>query len=251
MTAHIPAQPAREAAATRTVRQPTGLPGPAQLPDERVVARVRAGEVALFELIMRRYNRRLFRIARSILPDDAEAEDAVQDGYIRAYFQLAQFRGPEGFASWLCRIVRNEALMRLRRRAPASDPLSALERPAHREAATADPCSPTANPEAALHEAQLQRLLEAAIDELPEPFRSAFVLREVEQLSVAETAACLGVEPATVKTRVHRARLLLQRNMTAEVVSLLPRTFAFDGARCDRLVGRVFERLGVSARQWR
>lgn len=214
-----------------------------RLPDAGVVARVLGGEPELFELIMRRYNRRLFRIARSILPDDAEAEDAVQEGYIHAYLRLGQFRGPEGFASWLCRIVRNAALMRRRRHAPASDPLSALEQPAHREAATADPHSPVANPEAALHEAELQRLLEAAIDALPEPFRAAFVLREVEQLSVAETAACLGIEPATVKTRVHRARRLLQRNMTAELAGLLPRTFAFDGARCDRLVARVFERL--------
>lgn len=217
-----------------------------QLPDDRLVARILAGEAALFELIMRRYNRRLFRIARGILPDDAEAEDAVQDGYIRAYCKLDQFRGPDGLVGWLGRIVANEALMRRRRAAPPLDPLAALEQASNREAAMIDPQSPAANPEAALHEAQLYRLLETAIDGLPDSYRAAFVLRQVEQMSVAETAACLGIEPATVTTRVHRARRLLQKQITGELSAALAGTFAFDGARCDRVVAAVFERLGGS-----
>lgn len=219
-------------------------PSVAELPDQRVVARVLAGEPELFELIMRRYNRRLFRIARSILGNDAEAEDAVQDAYVRAYFRLGQFRGPEGFGGWLCRIASNEALMRRRRRGPPQDGLEVLEQPAHTEAAMIDPSAPAANPEAALHEAQLQRLLEHAIDALPEDFRVTFVLREVEQMTVAETAACLGIEPGTVKTRVHRARQLLQKNISSELGAVLSGAYGFDGARCDRLVAGVFARIG-------
>jgi RNA polymerase sigma-70 factor (ECF subfamily) len=217
-----------------------------QLPDHQIVARVLADDSGLFELIMRRYNRRLFRIARGILGDDAEAEDAVQDAYIRAYRKLGQFRGPGGFGGWLCQIASNEALMRRRRRVRlAAAPLSALDEPSNQEAAMIDPHTPAANPEAALHEDQLRRLLEQAIDGLPDVYRSAFVLREVEQLSVAETARCLGVEPATVKTRVHRARRLLQENLSAELLAALGGAFSFDGVRCDRLVARVFQRLNA------
>ncbi len=220
-----------------------------QLPDALVVSRVLAGEAALFELIMRRYNRRLFRIARGILANDAEAEDAVQDAYIHAYLKLDQFRGPDGLPAWLGRIVSNEALMRRRRASPLSDPLTALEYPWNQEAIMIDPRSPAANPEAALHEAQLSRLLETAIDGLPDNYRAAFILRAVEQMSVAETAACLGIEEATVKTRVHRARRLLQKTITGELSAALTGAFAFDGARCDRLVSAVFRRLGNGDRQ--
>ena len=123
-----------------------------RLTDEEVVTRVRAGESALFELIMRRYNRRLFRIARSILGSDAEAEDAVQDAYVGAYFKLQQFRGPGGFATWICRIATNEALMRRRGRSrSALSESSTLDESDNREAAIADPQSPDYNPEAAVH----------------------------------------------------------------------------------------------------
>lgn len=216
-----------------------------QLPDSIVAARVLAGEIALFELIMRRYNQRLFRIARSILGTDAEAEDAVQEAYVCAYLKLEQFRGPDGFASWLCQIATNEALMRRRRQARVHAPLSELDAPANQEAAMSDPHSPTDNPEASLHDLQMRRLLEQAIDRLPDIYRAAFVLREVEQMSVAETAACLGVEPATVKTRVHRARQLLRNNLTAELTAALSGAFAFDGERCDRLVNQAIQRLSM------
>lgn len=217
-----------------------------QLPDHVAAARVLAGDAALFELIMRRYNRRLFRIARSILRDEAEAEDAVQEAYVRAYLKLGQFRGPDGFASWLCRIASNEALMRhRRRRGLVLAPLAELDEPSNQDAAMMDPHSSAANPESALHEHQLRRLLEEAIDALPEVYSSAFVLREVEQLSVAETAACLGIDATTVKTRVHRARRLLQKGLSQELIAALPGAFAFDGERCERLVVGVFRRLNV------
>jgi len=212
-----------------------------RLTDEEVVTRVRAGESALFELIMRRYNRRLFRIARSILGSDAEAEDAVQDAYVGAYFKLQQFRGPGGFATWICRIATNEALMRRRGRSrSALSESSTLDESDNREAAIADPQSPDYNPEAAVHEQELRRLLEEAVDGLPEVYRAAFVMREVERMSVAETADCLGIEEATVKTRVHRARRMLQRDLTSDLETALTGTFDFDGGRCDRIVARVF-----------
>jgi RNA polymerase sigma-70 factor (ECF subfamily) len=221
-----------------------------RLSDEEVVTRVRAGESALFELIMRRYNRRLFRIARSILGAGAEAEDAVQDAYVGAYFKLHQFRGPGGFATWIYRIATNEALMRRRGRSrSAVSGSGALDETANGEAALADMQSPDYNPEAALHESELRCLLEEAIDALPEVYRTAFVMREVERMSVAEAADCLGIEEATVKTRVHRARRMLQRDLTSDLATALTGAFNFDGGRCDRIVARVFAAIngaGVS-----
>jgi RNA polymerase sigma-70 factor (ECF subfamily) len=210
-----------------------------QLSDAELVARVRAGDTALFELIMRRYNRRLFRIARGVLGEDVEAEDAVQDAYIGAYRKLHQFRGPDGFATWLCRIAMNEALMRQRGRRRVQ-PVAPAALEEHMDSRiTADDRS-AIDPEAVLHAQQMRGLLERLIDVLPEPYRVAFVMREVEQMSVADTAACLGIEEATVKTRVHRARRLLQKDATGELSAALAGVYAFDGARCDRLVERVF-----------
>jgi RNA polymerase sigma-70 factor (ECF subfamily) len=211
-----------------------------QLTDADLARRVRDGEPELFELIMRRYNRRLFRIARGILGDDGEAEDAVQDAYVAAYFKLSQFRGPDGFATWLCRIATNEALMHRRRRSRVMPTaLTELDEPANARAATADHQSPFIDPEAALEEEQMHRFLERAIDALPEPYRAAFIMREVEQMSVADTAVCLGIEEGTVKTRVHRARRILQRDLTFELSSALSQAYQFDGERCDRIVARV------------
>jgi RNA polymerase sigma-70 factor (ECF subfamily) len=216
------------------------------LPDHVVAARILTGDMGLFELIMRRYNRRLFRIARGILGEDAESEDAVQEAYVRAYLKLGQFRGPNGFGSWLCQIATNEALMRYRRRRGlVLAAVTELDETSNDGVAMMDPHSPAANPEAALHEHQFRRLLEQAIDALPEIYRSAFVLREMEQMSIAETAACLGIDPTTVKTRVHRARRLLQQGLSQEIAAALPGAFAFDGKRCDRLVLGVFRRLNA------
>src|SRR5690606_18350304 len=156
----------------------------------------------------------------------------VQESYIRAWFALAQFRGPAGFAGWLCRIATNEALMRRRR--PGRVHQLAVDGPAG--ATRPDELRSTSpGPAAQLHERQLRQLLEVAIDGLPDGCRDAFVFREVEQMTVAETASCLGIEEGAVKTRVHRARKLLQRNLRDELAAVLTGAFDFDGARCDRL----------------
>jgi RNA polymerase sigma-70 factor, ECF subfamily len=222
----------------------------AQLSDVEVARRVLAGEPALFELIMRRYNRRLFRIARGILGDTAEAEDAVQEAYVSAYFKLAQFRGPDGFATWLCRTAVNAALMQRRSRARAQPSAAVdLDAIASEQSAMTAGRGLTVDPAAALHEQQMHGLLERGIDALPETYRAVFVMREVEQMSVADTAACLGLAAATVKTRTHRARRLLQRELAGELAAALTATFEFDGVRCDCIVARVFARIGVRGRQ--
>lgn len=214
-----------------------------QMSDEQVVARALAGEPALFELIMRRHNRRLFRIARSILCDDAEAEDAVQEGYVRAWFRLVQFRGPGGFPSWLARIVTNEALMR-RRAIRRHLSLATSGGDSTEDSHMVEPHSTGADPETALRRTELRRLLEAAIDGLPDAYRTAFVLSQVEQMPAAEVAACLEIEPATVNTRVYRARRLLRQRLGADLNDMLGMVFDFDGPRCDRLVRAVLPRIG-------
>lgn len=207
----------------------------ADLPDEAFVARAVAGDGDAFAALMRRYNQRLFRIARSILGHDADAEDALQDAYVAAYRALPAFAPPLRFAAWLARIATNEALMRLRaRRAPHDD---VDERVA---------AAPTHDEPPAIAERDAARaLMEGAIDRLPDGFRAVFVLREVQQLSVAETAACLDIEPATVKTRLHRARALLREDMAQRLQWHGTSAFEFLGARCDRLVARVLRALGL------
>lgn len=211
------------------------------LTDAELVARVRQGETPLFELIMRRFNRRLFRIARGILGNDADAEDAVQDAYVSAFYKLHQFRGPDGFATWLCRIATNEARMRRRRfhfrMVVDAEPGQIDEAPAPQRS----------NPMNGVHEQQLRQLLERAIDSLPETYRETFVLREVEQMPVADVAQCLEIEEGAVKTRVHRARRLLQKSLSNEMSSALDDVYHFGGARCDRLVAAVFRRLNTGS----
>jgi RNA polymerase sigma-70 factor, ECF subfamily len=167
----------------------------------------------------------------------------MQEAYVSAYFKLGQFRGPEGFASWLCQIATNHALMQRRRAHRVLAPLAALDEPSNQEAAIADSSSPGNNPAAGVHEYQLRQLMEQAIDGLPEVYRAAFVMREIEQMSVADTAQVLGIEEATVKTRVHRARRLLQRELSGELSAALIGAFDFDGERCDRVVANVIARI--------
>ena len=207
----------------------------AGLDDAEIVAQVLAGDAALFELVMRRYNRMLFRLARSIVRDDDEARDVVQAAYVSAYYHLSQFRGPHGFRSWLARIAINEAYARTRRAAPVLDPDQILTLPA----------LDAAEPENAMIGNDLLRIVQAAIDRLPEEFRSVFMLRGVEQLSIAETAALLDLKPATVKTRFHRARRLLQEALNRKLDHAARETFRFDGARCDAVVAAVLKRINV------
>lgn len=211
------------------------------LGDQELVQRVLSGNQRAFAALMRRYNQRLFRIARGVLRDPAEAEDAVQEAYLKAYRNLAGFRGPAGFPAWLSTIVLNEARGRLRRRTPLlsieaaemSDKVIQLESLASRRP----------DPESAASAGQLGELLDAAIDDLPHDFRLVFLLRAVERLSVRETAEHLDIPPATVKTRYHRARKLLRDNLGRRLDDLLPTRFAFAGQRCDRVVASVLARI--------
>jgi len=204
--------------------------------DQRLVASVLAGEPTALERLMRAHNRRLFRTARSILRDDAEAEDAVQDGYISAYRALGSFRGQSSLATWLTRIVVNQALSRLRGRASAGGDVAAL-------GDRAAPASET--PEAIAMRRQLHRLIESSIDHLPDGCRAVFMLREIEGLGVADTALSLGISEAAVKTALFRARQHLRDSIGREIGAGIDDFFAFDGARCDRLVASVHRRLGL------
>jgi RNA polymerase sigma-70 factor (ECF subfamily) len=213
--------------------------------EARLVARLKAGDIQALEAVMRRYNRRLYRLAWSVLRNPAEAEDVVQEAYVRAFTAIRSFTGPQGFGAWLAKIALNEARGRLRRGARHAS--ASLDEPAV-EAAMAflkgGWTPPT--PERLAAAGELRIALEAAIATLPDDFRSVFVLRAVEELSVAETADLLGIPPATVKTRLHRAKAQLQHRLRRQAEQLMPELLPFAGARCDRIVARVLERLAVT-----
>jgi RNA polymerase sigma-70 factor, ECF subfamily len=219
--------------ATEFVQSPT-LAAPSALSDLEIIARVLAGEVSQYELVMRRYNRLLFRLARGVVRDDDEARDVVQEAYLRAYRKLYQFRGPDGFKSWLAQIALNEARARVRKPLLLVDDADAI---VDLHALHSD------EPEFDAMSCESQRIIESAIDELPEDFRVVFVLRGVEQLSVAESAELLGIKEATVKTRFHRARTLLRHALEKRLDELAPGTYNFDGQRCDAIVAGVLAKL--------
>jgi len=212
--------------------------GPAALTDEEIVERTRAGEIALFELLMRRYNQRLYRLARAVVRDATEAEDVVQETFVRAFEHLDQFAGRARFATWLTRIAVHEASARLRRRGRYMDIEDSMPTLA----------SGTAGPEQRTADRELGHAIEAAVDALPEVFGAVFMLRDVEGLSTAETAACLGINAETVKTRLHRARALLRNHITALIGVAARDAFRFDGARCDRMVATVMARIAATRR---
>lgn len=210
-------------------------------PDEEVVARVLQGETALFEIIMRRYNQRLFRVALAILRDEAEAEDVTQDAYVRAYQHLNQFAGRSAFSTWLTRIAVHEALARAgrRRQLEGLEGMVMLKGEASRELT-----SRLASPEQQASTAEMSKLLEAAVLSLPEAYRTVVMLRDVEEMNTAETASALNLTEENVKVRLHRARVLLRRELYNRAGAARADAFPFMGARCDRMVQRVFERLG-------
>jgi RNA polymerase sigma-70 factor (ECF subfamily) len=210
------------------------------LSDEQVVERVRRGETALFEILLRRHNQRLFRVARGVLRNDAEAEDAVQQAYLSAYAHLDQFAGEARFSTWLTRIALNEAFARSRRR----DRLAEVDLAGEGEQMLTDPRADGGSPEDQTSARELTGLLESAIDELPEIYRIVVMLREVQELSTAETAACLELSEEAVKVRLHRAKLLLRESMATRMEAKAPEAFAFLGARCDRMVAIVLAKLG-------
>lgn len=210
------------------------------LRDEEVVERVRAGEIGLFEILMRRYNERLYRVARSIVRDDREAEDVMQDAYVRAFAHLDQFRGDAAFATWLTKIGVYEAFARVRkdRRFVGLDDVDGHDR--HRCESIA---RSRASPEDEASNDELRALLEAAIAALPESHRTVFMLREVEGLDTAETADCLGVSPESVRVRLHRARAMLRKDLDRRIGTQTRRLYAFHLSRCDRVVANAFARI--------
>jgi len=224
----------------RHQRQGPSVPvEPIERSDEDVVAQVLEGDTALFELLMRRHNERIFRAARAITRDDREAEDVMQQAYVNAYVNLRQFQRRAQFATWLTRIAVNEALARVRRRGR----YEALDDESPRVASITDRSAAT-DPERQAFATELRDLLESAIDELADGAREVFVLRDVEGLSTAETAASLDVSEEVVKTRLSRARAALRQTLLTHAGATVADAFRFYRPRCDRVVAYVLARLG-------
>jgi RNA polymerase sigma-70 factor, ECF subfamily len=216
--------------------------------DAHIVALAQAGSEAAFREIMRRNNRRLFRVARAVVRDAGEAEDVLQEAYLKAFAALPSFRGEASLSTWLTRITLNEALQRRRRQRETVE-LRELDRtPGSGANVLVFPMLETDNPEAAAARTQLRGLLERAVDDLPASFRLVFVMRDIEEMSIEETAAHLKLRPETVRTRLFRARRLLRKALHAKIASGFSEVFPFDGARCTRITDAVIERLTGSQR---
>ncbi|MCW5658228.1 MAG: RNA polymerase sigma factor [Burkholderiaceae bacterium] len=211
--------------------------------DDELARRASAGDEAAFEVIMRRHNRLLFRTARSILKIDAEAEDALQEAYLRAWRALSTFRAESKLSTWLVRIVSNEALGRLRQRGASVIPFDSTMDTTGSEAEQSMDDDPDQRPECIAMRADVRRLVEARIDALPQGFRTVFVLRAVEEWSVEEIAQALQLPEATVRTRYFRARGLLREGLSRDIDLALGDAFSFAGARCDRIVAGVLAEL--------
>lgn len=212
---------------------------PESLTDEEVVARVRAGETALYEVILRRYNQRLYRVARAILRNDGEAEDVMQDAYVRAYEHLDQFAGRAPFSTWLTRIAVHESLARLRRR----NRIQQLDETEHDGGAPMNLAANSPDPEQSASGAQLRELLEAAVMDLPESYRTVIMLRDIEEMSTAETADALDLTEQNVKVRLHRGHGMVRAWLMERLGANAKEAFSFMGARCDRMVTAVLTRL--------
>lgn len=208
----------------------------ASLDDQEVVRRVLGGDTVLFEVLMRRNNQRLYRAVRSVLRDEREVEDVMQHTYVRAFEHLSQFKGEAAFSTWLTRIGVNEALKRVR--APG---LSAV--PAGDAEGEVQMTEPGPDPERTAGARELVALLETALDELPQIYRTVFLLREVEGLSSKEAAACLEISEEALKVRLHRARALLRGHILEAAGEVAGSVFPFEAPRCDRLVGGVLAAL--------
>jgi len=232
-----------------TARTLKHAPLPAAATDAELVERAANGDESAFERIMRTNNRLLFRTARSILKSDAEAEDALQEAYLRAWRALSTFRADSKLSTWLVRIVINEALGRLRHRKSAQViPLESVMESFDPQTQESTEEDPDREPDSLAMRSQVRRLMEARIDLLPEAFRTVFMLRAVEELSVEEVSAALEIPQATVRTRFFRARSLLRESLSRDVDFVTNDAFSFDGARCDRIVANVLSRLADGAR---
>jgi RNA polymerase sigma-70 factor (ECF subfamily) len=213
----------------------------ATLSDAEVVERVRGGETSLFEVLMRRHNQRVYRAARSIVKDEAEAEDVMQQAYINAFVHLKQFESRAQFSTWLTRITIYEALARRRKQRP-EEPLSIHDDEG--QGGSVEPIDASeVSPERQAYSGELGRLIEDAVDALPETYRTVFMLRDVEGLNTTETAAGLGVGEEAVKTRLHRARAMVRRTLTDRLGNSAPQAFQFHAPRCDRVVAAVLTEI--------
>jgi RNA polymerase sigma-70 factor (ECF subfamily) len=240
--------PEREAPAGHPMAMKTAIRQEAaeRLTDTELIARTQAGDMRALEALMRRHNRTLYRTARAILRDDAEAEDVVQEAYLRAYSALGTFRGESKLSTWLVRITANEALMRRRKsgRRAVVMPMDAAAGEQWEE-----PMSEEAGPERNALGGEMRRLLESRIDALPDGYRAVFVLRALEELTVEETAAALEIPEVTVRTRYFRARGLLREALARDIDRSLEDAFGFAGARCDRIVNNVLKAIEAGTRR--
>ncbi|HZR65006.1 MAG TPA: RNA polymerase sigma factor [Terriglobales bacterium] len=209
--------------------------------DEEVVERILAGDSALYEIIMRRHNQRIYRVVRAILRDDGETEDVMQDAYVRAYQHLRQFARRAPFAVWLTRIAVNEAYARIRQR-NRTQQLDSNEDGEF----SVNPTSSSPDPEQTTSQFELSRLLEEAILSLPEQYRTVLMLRDVEEMNTAETAEALGITEENVKVRLHRGRAMIRKGLFSRVGESAKDAFPFMGTRCDRVVERVMRNIGTA-----
>jgi RNA polymerase sigma-70 factor (ECF subfamily) len=217
---------------------------PARLSESELIAAAAGGDADAMRHIIQTHNRRLYRVARAVLHDDSEAEDVVQEAYVRAFRNLETFRGDSALSTWLSRIVINEALGRLRKQ-KREGKMTDLD------AAQAEiiqfPGNAGDDPERTMAQRQILHLVEEATDKLPAAFRAVFVARVIEGLSMEETAGLLGIKPETVKTRLHRARQMVRKELDAQIGPVLMDAFPFAGRRCERLTDAVMRRLGIES----
>jgi len=217
------------------------LAGAAALSDEEVVERVLAGDTALYEVVMRRYNTRLYRVARAILRNDGEAEDVMQDAYVKAFQHLGQFAGRAKFSTWLTRIAVHEALARVHK-ARRFEEWDDMNENQQNEIGAAPLKS---NPESETASVEMSKILEQAIESLPEAYRAVVMMRDVEDMSTAETAECLSLSEENVKIRLHRAHEMLRKELYVNAKISAADAFPFHAPRCDRVVANVFARLAA------
>jgi len=215
----------------------------AGLPDTEIVRRVRAGDSALFEILMRRHNQRVYRVVRAVVKDETDVEDVMQQAYINAFTHLHQFEERSRFSTWLIRIALNEAFGR-RRKVRLSESMTRIRSDDGESGEFMDTFpSPEADPERQAYAQELHRVLEAAVDALPETYRTVFMLRDIEGLSTTETGEGLGLGEEAVKTRLHRARAMIRRAVTVRIGAVATGAFQFNAPRCDRVVAVVLARI--------
>src|SRR6476619_3658633 len=216
------------------------VPGGTTLPDAEIIERILAGERALFEILMRRHNQQLYRAARAVVNDETEVEDILQQAYFNAFTHLRQFEDRARFSTWMTRIVLNEAFARRRKRQQVD---GFADRLGDHDGETMEATTSQPDPERQAYAGELHRVLEDAVDALPETYRTVFMLRDIEGLSTSETGEGLGLGDEAVKTRLHRARAMIRRSVTSRIGDAADQAFPFYAPRCDRVVAAVLARI--------